>query len=146
MGIRKDGMENWMVENGIFIICPLEHLVERLEISEDEILEKLGHVHGIITLDPYTKIKVEKNYIVDKDGDIFTKVELTPEKTFMGDELIEPVRQLEEDELLFDEYYEKQRGRVTKDNYQEHIKKGYEIVEEHKNIIMERSSKLINKT
>ena len=146
MAIRKDGMENWMVEDGVFIICPLEHLVERLGISEDEILEKLGHVHGIITVDPYTKIKVEKNYIVDKDGHIFTKVELTPEKAIMGDELIEPVRNLEEDELLFDEYYEKQRGKVTKDNYREHIEKSHGIIQEHKNIIMERSNKIINKT
>ena len=149
MGIRKDGMENWMVESGVFIICPIDHLGERLGISQDEIHEKLGHVHGLITLDPYSKIRVEKSYIVDKDGDIFTKVELVPEKTIMQDYVIEPVRYLEEDELLFDEYYEKKREQVIKDNRQKHIlsfnlqeiEKGLFMVQEHKNIIIERTNK-----
>lgn len=146
MNVRKDGMENWMVESGVFVVCPIEHLAERLGISEDEIEQKLGHVHGIITVESFSKVRVDKSYMVDKNGNTYAKIEMTPEKLIMSDAKVDPVRMLEEDELLFDEYYESQKGKIKNNNIQQHIAQTSIMLEKYKNIILERSNKTINKT
>ena len=114
MAIRKDGMENWMTENGIFVICPLEYLAERLGISEEEIEDKLGNVHGIITMNCFSKISVNKSYGVCEQGNIYPKIELDCVKNNMSDEVPNIVRYLREDEMLFDEYVDSQKHRLKK--------------------------------
>ncbi len=143
MAIRRDGMEKWSVENGIFVVCPIEYLAEKLGISEEEIEEKLGHVHGLITMEPYSVIKVEKSYLVENDGGIHPKIEMTTEKMLMSDYVLNPVRNLEEDELLFDEFFEG-KSLDKKDN-SSYINSLTKIHNDYQDLIKNRTDKLLNK-
>ena len=143
MAIRKDGMEKWSVENGIFIVCPIEYLAEKLGMEEEEIEAKLGHVYGLLTMEPYSVVKVEKSYHVEKDGDIHPTIQLTTEKTIMHDHIVKPVRYLEDDELLLDETFA-----TKKLNNKDHLALMNEvtkITEEHQKMIIKRTNEIINK-
>lgn len=112
MAVRKDGMENWITENGIFIVCPLEHLAERLGIPEQEIEDKLGNVHGIVTVNAFSKISVNKSYGICEKGNFYYKIELDCVKNCMNDEVPNIIRYLQDDEMIFDEYKETQKHRL----------------------------------
>lgn len=142
MNIRKDGQENWMVESGLFVLCPLEHLAEMLQLSEDFICEKLGNIHGIVSMHPWTKVSVEKIYGITDDAVIYNQIEITSVKNTMSDTPIEIVRHMDEDELLVDEYMHSQKNRVENiKDFKEKIKIFTEISKEHTEIIKERTDK-----
>ena len=111
MNVRKDGQENWMVESGLFVICPLEHLAEMLQLPEDFICEKLGNIHGIVSMQPWTKVSVEKIYGITDDAAIYSEIEIKSVKNTMTDTPVEIVRLMDEDELTSDEYMRTQKNR-----------------------------------
>jgi hypothetical protein len=143
MADRKDGMEKWSVENGIFVVCPIEYLAEKLGIEEEEIEAKLGHVHGLLTMQPFSVIRVEKSYLVDKEGSTYPKIELTSEKLLMSDHVIQPVRNLQEDEMLLDEFV--QNKNLNNKNQTDLIGQMHKFFIEHENLIKNRTQEIINK-
>ena len=142
MAIRKDVQENWMVESGIFVVCPLEYLAEKLGLAEDHITAALGEIHGLITMEPYTKIKVNKSYGVTKEGDVLNEIEVKSIKYIMSDKDVEIVRHMQEGELRHDEYFESQKSRIDKvgfegsDSLKEKISICSRTNEEYKQLII----------
>jgi len=140
MNVRKDGQENWMVESGLFVICPLEHLSEMLQLPEDFICEKLGNIHGIVSMQPWTKVSVEKIYGITDDAAIYNQIEIKSVKTTMSDTSIEIVRHMDEDELTLDEYVRSQKNRFENlEDFKDKIKVFTEISKEHTEIIKDRT-------
>lgn len=139
---RIDGMENWSVENGVFVICPLEYLSEKLGISMDDISDKLGNIHGLITMPIYSKIKVEKKYLVTKEGEIIDKIELIPVRDNYKEKDYQVLRFLKSDELLEEEFIyskkEKLKGINKMKDLNVHLKEIKEIKEEYKKNILNR--------
>jgi hypothetical protein len=138
MEIRKDGMEKWCTESGIFIICPLEHLAEKLKIPEDVITRKLGEVHGIITTNVFSKIRVDKSYGINQNGELISKIELINETNILNDQKHEVVRFLSKHELTEDEYIESQKLRLEskKSKMIDYLNEIVQIKEEYKNLIL----------
>ena len=123
MNMRKDGQENWMVESGLFVLCPLEHLAEMLQLPEDFICEKLGNIYGITD-----------------DAAIYSQIEIKSVKNTMSDTPIEIVRHMDEDELTLDEYVRLQKNRVEQiKDFKDKIKVFTEISKEHTEIIKDRT-------